>query len=176
MKKKYTYFTSLEAYITPSANAVEVVYDAPRGFGTLSNCDFSRLNLSDALGSVLVLDEGRTLCFAISACSELRIEIAKIFDDGDVHGSASFVISMDKEAFTDEEYICPVCGDKGPFTAFPPTEFTMATDGSMTIPEGMAPDPSFDDDIEVRCPACSFEGKKADFFSEFWDEAGDSEA
>lgn len=150
---------------------MEVVYDARHGFGTLSNCDFNRLNFSNALNPDMALTEGNILHFAISDCATLLIEITRIFGGGDVRGSASFVISIDKEASLNDVYVCPVCGDKGPFTSFPPTEFTMASDGSMNIPDGMAPDPSFEDDIEVRCNACRFEGKKQDFSSDFWDEA-----
>lgn len=181
--KKYSWLAGLEASIDFEDSRVTVRYDASLGFGTLQDCDYRSVRFeapdlpidlwnsdyhSVRFEAPATIEDGTIIRYKISDHAELMV---KVLDAEEGVGLADYVITLDREALGDNIYVCPACGERGLFQAFPPTEFDMAADGTMTIPEGMAVDPSFENDIEVRCKACSFVGTKNSFDTSSWDEA-----
>jgi len=143
-------------YVNPKYEPADV-------HGSLEKCGYSGFSLVDMNGGNPDDELSRF------EQSYWRInDIATFVYDPDKGGS--FVISIDEDLVDLGRYRCPVCGDTGPFTTFPPTEFDMDETGAMTVPEGMAVDPSFEDTVPCHCKACGFEGHKAAFDTGGWDE------
>lgn len=131
--------------------------------GSFEKCAHSGFNLVDMLGG----NAEDTLPGLETAYWRINDTATFVYIP---YSGGTYVISIDESLVELGRYRCPVCGGTGPFTTYPPTEFDMDERGAMTVPEGMAVDPSFEDTVPCHCRACGFEGHKAAFDTGGWDE------
>lgn len=179
-KHKYLHDMSYDHIPGDDTNVGAMNLSIPDNYGSLENCSWSGVGLLDRenAGCVDSLDD---VTFAVwdlvhawyqnptTGDMEKYVRSRLVFDE-DVSPGPTFVITMDERDQDLGKYRCPVCGqDMKGFTAYPPTEFDMDNVGSMTVPLGMAVDPSFDDDgTKCICKECGFESEKGVFNTFYW--------
>ena len=160
-----------------NSGAINVEYNPGDVPGTLKDCSFNGFSLTDRVGGgpdsldgvdFAVWEMARTI--QPDGSSFVR---SRFVFDASLFGGGAFVITLnlDDDELDCYAYRCPVCGqDDTGFQTFPPTEFHMDKSGAMTVPAGMAVDPSFDDDVPCNCKKCGFQGHKDAFKTGNWEE------
>ena len=178
--KYYTYRRLSELFCdiiegdSENRGAVNLKYEPSRVHGSLDDCMYNGFNLTDRVGGGPdSLDDVDLAVWELvreeipDSGSFVRSRLVLDMDSV----TCAYVIAVDESEIDLGAYRCPVCGqdDEG-FQTFPPTEFDMDKTGAMTVPAGMAVDPSFDDDVACNCKKCGFQGHKAAFDTGGWDE------
>lgn len=164
------FLNELQAMVHVEDGLVEVHYDARSGFGTLGNCQFEQMSLEEAIGGAPeTLEEGDSYELKVSDHAFLLVTIKSLNEhDGYYFAEATFVVEADYDKQT-PLFACPVCGNEGPFEAFPPTKFVMDSFGNYTLPEDGDLDTSSEENgVLTKCESCGYEGDRQDFNSDAW--------
>lgn len=86
--------------------------------------------------------------------------------DGPYYRNGSIVIKAPKVRAGTDLFLCPVCGGKGPFEAFPTVRHLMTHNGSLK--RSKSSKARNWDDVLVHCPGCSYSDKKIAFDTGQW--------